>query len=347
LKFKIPRDASVYVAGHRGMVGSAICRKLKSSGFENVIFSVYRTSRNVDKAWSRQGPPAGMTQQIDLRCQDAVNIWFEENRPEYVFLAAAKVGGILANARYPAQFIYDNLAIQTNVIHASYAFGVKRLLSLGSSCIYPRDCPQPIREQYLMNGKLEKTNEAYAIAKIVGLKMCHFYRQQYGCDFRSCMPTNLFGINDNFDLETSHVLPALIRKFHDAKVKGKHEVVVWGTGAPRREFLSVDDFADACLFLMEKDSNDWERIVGEDGFLNVGTGQDVSIRELAEIVRMVVYPGATLTWDTSKPDGTPRKLLDVSVLDSLGWKVHTTLEEGIRNTYRWYQKCLSEDERCE
>ncbi|MEJ2080553.1 MAG: GDP-L-fucose synthase, partial [Acidobacteriota bacterium] len=260
---------------------------------------------------------------------------FEQNRPDYVFLAAAKVGGILANSTYPAQFIYDNLAIQTNVIDGSYRSGDKRLLFLGSSCIYPRDCPQPIKEEYLLTGPLEKTNEAYAIAKIAGLKMCEFYRRQYGCDFIAAMPTNLYGPNDNYNPETSHVLPALIRKFHEARIRNEKEVVVWGTGNPRREFLHVDDLADACLFLME------HFLTGEgDGgrseplFLNVGTGRDLTIRELAENIRDLVHPAVEIRWDPSKPDGTPRKLLDVSRLLALGWRPKTSLGEGLQKESR-------------
>ena len=305
---EIPRSARIYVAGHRGLVGSAILRRLRAEGFSNLLTAT--------------------RDQLDLRDQAAVNYWFRANRPEYVFLVAGTVGGILANSTRPAEFIYDNLMIHATVVHAAHLHGVKRLLYLGSSCIYPRECPQPIREEYLLTGLLEPTNEAYAIAKISGIKLCQAYRRQYGCDFISAMPTNLYGPNDNFDLQSSHVLPALMRKLHDAKVEGRGEMVVWGTGSPRREFLHVDDLADACLFLM--------RHYDEDEHVNVGTGEDLSIRELAETLRDVVYPGVKLTFDPSKPDGMPRKLLDVSRLHSLGWRHRIGLAEGIRGTYQWF-----------
>jgi len=302
------RDARIYVAGHRGLVGSAILRRLKSGRFANVL--------------------TAPKEQLDLRDQAAVGTWFAENRPDYVFLVAGTVGGILANSTRPAEFIYDNLMIHATVVHAAYRCGVRKLLYLGSSCIYPRECPQPIREEYLLTGLLEPTNEPYALAKIAGIKLCQAYRRQYGCDFISAMPTNLYGPNDNFDLESSHVLPALIRKFHEAKLAGRHEVVIWGTGRPRREFLHVDDLADACVFLMERYDGDLH--------INVGTGGDVSIRELAEMVRGVVHPEAELEFDTSKPDGTPRKLLDVSRLHALGWRHRVTLPDGVASTYRWF-----------
>ncbi|HQT94560.1 MAG TPA: GDP-L-fucose synthase [Thermoanaerobaculaceae bacterium] len=307
---QIARNARIYVAGHAGLVGSAIVRRLQAEGFTNVLTA------------SRA--------ELDLRDQAAVDRWFGANRPEYVFLVAGTVGGILANSTRPAEFIYDNMMIHATVVQAAYREGVKKLLYLGSSCIYPRECPQPMKEEYLLTGPLEPTNEPYAVAKIAGIKLCQAYRRQYGCDFISAMPTNLYGPGDNFDLESSHVLPALIRKFHDAKTAGRFEVVVWGTGAPRREFLHVDDLADACLFLMER--------YDEDIHLNVGTGEDLSIRELAEMVAAVVYPEGRLVFDASKPDGTPRKLLDVSRLHALGWRHRIELRAGIEATYSWFRE---------
>lgn len=304
----IAKDARIYVAGHRGLVGSAIVRRLEAEGFTNILTA----SRD----------------QLDLRDQAAVNYWFRANRPEYVFLVAGTVGGIMANSTRPAEFLYDNMMIHATVVHASYLHDVSKLLYLGSSCIYPRLAQQPIDEAQLLAGPLEPTNEAYAIAKIAGIKLCQTYRTQYGCNFISAMPTNLYGPNDNFDLESSHVLPAMIRKFDDAKRSGDRTVEIWGTGSPLREFLHVDDLADACLHLM--------RHYEDDEHINVGTGVDVSIRELAETVRDVVYPEAELVFDTSKPDGTPRKLLDVSKLEQVGWKASTELVDGIRNTYEWY-----------
>lgn len=301
-------DARVFVAGHRGLVGSAIARRLDAEGFSRVSTAT--------------------REQLDLRDQAAVNYWFRANRPEYVFLVAGTVGGILANSTRPAEFIYDNMMIHATVVHAAHLFPVKRLLYLGSSCIYPRDCPQPMKEEHLLSGTLEPTNEPYAIAKIAGIKLCQAYRKQYGSDFISAMPTNLYGPNDNFDLASSHVLPALIRKFHDAKAEGRTEVPIWGTGSPRREFLHVDDLADACLFLMRRyDAAE---------HVNVGTGEDLTIRELAEMVRDIVHPGATLAFDASKPDGTPKKLLDVSRLHALGWRHRIGLREGIESSYRWF-----------
>jgi GDP-L-fucose synthase len=301
-------DARVFVAGHRGLVGSAIVRRLLAEGFSRI--------------------ETATREQLDLRDQAAVNYWFRANRPEYVFLVAGTVGGILANSTRPAEFIYDNMMIHATVVHAAHLFPVRRLLYLGSSCIYPRECPQPMKEEHLLSGHLEPTNEAYAIAKIAGIKLCQAYRSQYGCDFISAMPTNLYGPNDNFDLASSHVLPALIRRFHDAKAEGRREVVVWGTGSPRREFLHVDDLADACVFLMRRyDAAE---------HINVGTGEDLTIRELAETVRDVVHSEARLVFDTSKPDGTPRKLLDVSRLHALGWRHRTSLREGIESAYRWF-----------
>jgi GDP-L-fucose synthase len=301
-------DARVYVAGHGGLVGSAILRRLEAEGFSQVLTAT--------------------REQLDLRDQAAVNYWFRANRPEFVFLVAGTVGGILANSTRPAEFIYDNMMIHATVVHAAHLFPVKRLLYLGSSCIYPRESPQPMREEHLLSGLLEPTNEPYAIAKIAGIKLCQAYRRQYGCDFISAMPTNLYGPNDNFSLTSSHVLPALIRRFHDAKVDGRREVVVWGTGSPRREFLHVDDLADACVFLVR-------RYDAED-HVNVGTGEDLTIRELAEMVRAIVHPGCELVFDTSKPDGTPRKLLDVSRLHALGWRHRIGLREGIERSYRWF-----------
>jgi len=304
----ISKDARIYVAGHAGLVGSAVTRRLRGGGYTNLL-----TAERDD---------------LDLRDQGAVNRWFETNRPEYVFLVAGTVGGILANSARPAEFIYDNLMIHATVVHAAYREGVRKLLYLGSSCIYPRECPQPMKEEYLLTGLLEPTNEPYAVAKIAGIKLCQAYRHQYGCDFISAMPTNLYGPNDNFDLTSSHVLPALIRKFHDAKAEGRGEVVIWGTGSPRREFLHVDDLADACLFIMEYYDRDLH--------INVGTGEDLSILELAEMVQDVVFPEAGLTFDTSKPDGTPRKLLDVSRLHGLGWHHRISLRDGIAATYQWF-----------
>lgn len=304
------RDAKIYIAGHTGMVGSAIVRNLKSKGYTNII------GRTVDE--------------LDLVRQEGVEKFFDEEKPEYIFLAAAKVGGIFANNTYPADFIYNNLMIEANIIHSAYKYNANKLLFLGSSCIYPKMAPQPIKEEYLLTGPLEPTNEAYAIAKISGIELCKFYRRQYGCDFISAMPTNLYGINDNFDLDTSHVLPALIRKFHEAKINRVKQVMMWGTGKPKREFLYVDDLADACVHLMNNYSDEIH--------LNVGTGEDLEIGELARIIKDVVgYEGETIN-DLSKPDGTPRKLLDVSLLESTGWKYSTSLKEGIKKVYDWYLK---------
>lgn len=298
----------IYVAGHTGLVGSAILRRLTAGGFSNILCAT--------------------RDQLDLRDQAAVNYWFRANRPEYVFLVAGTVGGILANSTRPAEFIYDNLMIHGTVVHAAHQFGAKKLLYLGSSCIYPRECPQPIKEEYLLTGPLEETNEPYAIAKIAGIKLCQSYRRQYGSNFISAMPTNLYGPNDNFDLQSSHVLPALIRKFHDAKHLGVADVVIWGTGSPRREFLHVDDLADACLHLM--------RYYDDASHVNVGMGEDLSIEELAEMVREAVYPTARLVFDSTKPDGVPRKLLDVSCLRALGWRHRIELQDGIAQTYQWF-----------
>jgi GDP-L-fucose synthase len=304
----LDRSARIYVAGHRGLVGSAIMRKLEACGFTNVLV----VTRD----------------QLDLRDQAAVNYWFKANRPDYVFLVAGTVGGILANSTRPAEFIYDNLMIHATVVEASRLHGVQRLLYLGSSCVYPRDCPQPIKEQYLLSGPLEPTNEPYAMAKISGIRLCQAYRKQYGCDFISAMPTNLYGPGDNFDPTGSHVVPALLRKFHEAKMTGARRAVVWGSGTPMREFLHVDDLADACLFLMERYDGDEH--------INVGTGEDLSIRELAETIRDIVSPGVRIEFDASKPDGTPRKLLDVSHLHALGWRHKTELREGLASAYEWF-----------
>jgi GDP-L-fucose synthase len=301
-------DARIFVAGHRGLVGSAIMRRLKDVGFSGVLTAT--------------------REQLDLRDQAAVNYWFRANRPEYVILAAGTVGGIVANSTRPAEFIYDNMLIHATVVHAAHMYGVKKLLYLGSSCIYPREAPQPMPEEALLTGPLEPTNEAYAIAKIAGIKLCESYRRQYGCNFISAMPTNLYGPNDNFDLNASHVVPALIRKFHEAKLQGEPRVMIWGTGTPRREFLHVDDLADACLFLMKR--------YDEQRHINVGTGEDLSIRELAEMVKGIVYPQAALEFDTTKPDGMMRKRLDVSRLHALGWRHRIGLQEGIASTYAWF-----------
>jgi GDP-L-fucose synthase len=295
----------IYVAGHRGMVGSSIIRKLDKSGFSNIVTKT--------------------SSELDLRNQQAVNVFFENEKPDYVFLAAAKVGGIMANNTYKAEFLYDNLMIETNIIQAAYKNDVKKLLFLGSSCIYPKLAPQPLKEEYLLSGFLETTNEPYAIAKIAGIKLCEYYREQFGCNYISLMPTNLYGLNDNYDLQNSHVLPALIRKFHTAKITNASSVTLWGTGSPKREFLYVDDLANACLHLMEH--------YNEKQFLNIGTGEDMTIRELAELIKNIVDYNGEITWDTTKPDGTPRKLMDVSKAHSLGWKHEVSLEEGIKKTY--------------
>lgn len=305
---QIQRDARVFVAGHAGLVGSAILRRLQAEGFSNIL-----TARR---------------DQLDLRDQAAVNYWFRANRPDYVFLVAGTVGGIMANSTRPAEFLYDNMLIHGTVVEASHAYDVTKLLYLGSSCIYPRQSTQPITEEQLLTGPLEPTNEAYALAKITGIKLCDSYRQQYGANFISAMPTNLYGPNDNFDLTSSHVLPALMRKFHDAKLSGAETVEIWGTGSPLREFLHVDDLADACLFLMDN--------YDAAGHINVGTGIDQSIRALAELVRDIVHPDAELAFDTSKPDGMPRKCLDVSRLHDLGWRHRIELRDGIESTYHWF-----------
>ena len=306
------KNAKIYVAGHRGMVGSAIFRKLKAEGYTNLVI------RN--------------SQELDLRNQQAVADFFAAEKPDYVFLAAAKVGGIVANNTYRADFLYENLAIQNNVIHQAYLHGVQKLLFLGSSCIYPKLAPQPLKEEYLLTGLLEPTNEPYAIAKIAGIKLCDAYRDQYGCNFISVMPTNLYGYNDNYHPENSHVLPALIRKFHEAKTSGAASVTVWGTGSPLREFLFADDLADACYFLMQE--------YNEAGLVNIGTGLDLSIKDLALLIKEVVGFTGDLVFDTSKPDGTPRKLLDVSKLHTLGWKHRIALQDGLALAYQDFLKKL-------
>lgn len=305
------QSSKIYVAGHKGLVGSAIVRKLQGLGFTNLIS---KTSK-----------------ELDLRNQQAVEAFFFTEQPEYVFLAAARVGGIHANNTYPAEFIYDNLMIEANIINSAYKNGVKKLLFLGSSCIYPKFAPQPMSEHHLLTEELEPTNEPYAIAKIAGIKMCESYNRQYGTNYISVMPTNLYGPNDNFDLETSHVLPALIRKFHEAKISGRPKVEIWGTGTPRREFLHVDDLADACVYLMEK--YDYTEI---GSFVNIGVGEDLTIRELAESIRKVVGYQGELVFNTDKPDGTPQKLLDVSRLHALGWKAGISLDHGLAMTYDWF-----------
>jgi GDP-L-fucose synthase len=304
------KQSKIYIAGHRGMVGSALLRKLKAEGYTNFVLKT--------------------SSELDLRNQSDVRTFFEKEKPEYVFLAAAKVGGIVANNSYKADFIYDNLMIQNNIIHESFNNNVSKLLFLGSSCIYPKLAPQPLKEDYLLTGLLEPTNEPYAIAKIAGIKMCDAYRYQYGCNFISVMPTNLYGPNDNYDLNNSHVLPALIRKVHEAKINNKNEVIVWGTGTPRREFLHADDLADACFYLIQN--------YNEEGFINIGVGEDISIKELAELVKQIIDYKGKLEFDTSKPDGTPRKLLDVSKLHRMGWRAKISLKEGIGKVYSEFIK---------
>lgn len=303
-------NSSIYIAGHNGMVGSALVRELNNTGYNNLVLRSFKD--------------------LDLRNQQAVNEFFEQEKPEYVILAAAKVGGIHANNTYPAEFIYDNLMIEANIIHAAYSNNVRKLLFLGSSCIYPKLAEQPIKEEYLLAGALESTNEAYAIAKITGIELCKFYRRQYGCDFISAMPTNLYGINDNFDLETSHVMPALIRKFHEAKINDSQEVYIWGSGKPRREFLYVDDLARACIHLL--------KVYSDELHVNIGTGEDIEINELAKKIKDVVGYEGNIVNDLSKPDGTPRKLLDVSLLNSLNWKYDVHLGDGIEKVYSWFVK---------
>jgi len=317
------KKSKIYVAGHTGLVGSALIRKFKSEGYSNLI-----TRRH---------------SKLDLIRQSEVEAFFETERPKYVILTAAKVGGIWANNTYPAEFIYSNLAIQTNVIHASWRTGVKRLLFLGSSCIYPRDCPQPMKEEYLLTSPLEPTNEPYAIAKIAGIKMCQSYNRQYGTKFLSIMPTNLYGPNDNFDLETSHVLPAFIRKFHEAKIQKKDSVKIWGSGKPYREFLHVNDLADACIYILSLKSSRYDSTTnGFPPIINIGYGKDISIQNLAELIREIVGFSGIIENDLTKPDGTPRKLLDVQKMMDIGWKHRISLADGIRNTCEWYKKkCIS------
>lgn len=304
------KNSKIYVAGHRGLVGSAIVRALEKEGFTNLVLKTHK--------------------ELDLTNQATVTEFFAQEKPEYVFLSAAKVGGIMANKTHPADFIYNNLTIQTNIIHSAYLNNVKKLLFLGSSCIYPKLCPQPIKEEYLMTGPLEPSNQAYALAKIAGIFMCQSYNEQYGTNFISLMPTNLYGSHDNFDLENSHVLPAMIRKFHDAKVSNAPHVTLWGTGSAQREFLHVDDLAQACLFLMDN--------YNDTTIINVGSGEDVSIKELAEKVKNVVGYEGEMVWDTTKPDGTPRKLLDVSKLHALGWKHEIPFDLGIASAYQWFKE---------
>ena len=313
------KGSKIYVAGHRGLVGSALVKRLRETGYTNVLV---RTSK-----------------ELDLRRQADVDAFFDRERPEYVFLAAAKVGGIIANSTYKAEFIYDNIMIAVNIIHAAHRTRVRKLLNLGSSCIYPKFAPQPMKEEHLLTGALEPTNEPYAIAKIAAIKLCRYYNEQYGTDFLSVMPTNLYGPGDNFDLETSHVLPALIRKFHEAKAAGRPSVTVWGSGSPFREFLFIDDLADACLFLMERYAYPQ---IGE--FINIGTGKDIMIRDVALLVRKIIGFSGDVIYDRAKPDGTPKKLLDVSRINSLGWKARVALEEGILLTYNAFMK-LSDNHR--
>ena len=302
------KNSKIYVAGHRGLVGSAIVRELQKKGYTNIIGKTHK--------------------ELDLMDSMAVENFFEEEKPEYVFLAAAKVGGIYANSTYPADFIYQNLQIQNNVIGSAHKYGVKKLMFLGSSCIYPKMCPQPIKEEYLLSGYLEETNEAYALAKISGLKMCQYFNKQYGTNYISVMPTNLYGPYDNFHPENSHVMPALIRRFHEAKVNNAKEVVVWGSGTPLREFLYSEDMADACIYLMENyEGND---------FFNIGTGKEITIKGLAELIKEVVGYEGEIVWDSTKPDGTPRKLLDVSRLEKAGWKYKMELKDGIKEAYKWF-----------
>lgn len=302
-------DARIYVAGHRGLVGAALVRRLKEKGFENLILV--------------------SSGELDLRDQAAVEAFYRDLRPEYVFVAAAKVGGILVNDSYPAEFLYDNLMIEANLIHGAYRHDVKKLLFLGSTCIYPRMAPQPLKEEYLLTGPLESTNEWYAIAKIAGIKLCQAYSKQYGCRFISVMPTNMYGPGDNFDLKTSHVLPALLRKFHEARIRGDANVTIWGSGTPRREFLHVDDCADACVYLM--------KVYEESDIINIGVGEDISVHDLALLIKSVVGYTGGIVYDRSRPDGTPRKLVDISKIRYAGWSPTITLEEGIRSTYDWYQ----------
>ena len=315
------KHAKIFIAGHRGMVGSALVRRLQAEGYSNLLLR--------------------RRAELDLRNQTAVEVFFREEQPEYVFLAAATVGGIMANSSYKAEFIYDNLMIQTNIIHNSWLNNVKRLLFLGSTCIYPKNAPQPIKEEYFLTSPLEPSNDAYAIAKIAGIYQCRSYNQQYGTKYLAAMPNNLYGTNDNFNLEKSHVLPALIRKIHEAKVAGNQTVTVWGSGSPLREFLHVDDLAEACLFLMNLEDAGYNGILNDvaaPALINVGSGEEVTIRDLALLIKRVVGFEGDLLFDASKPDGTPRKLADTSRINALGWRHRVGLEEGICDTYRWYQE---------
>ncbi len=312
------KDSKIYVAGHRGLVGSALIRALEGAGYTNIITRTH--------------------EELDLTRQADVEQFFASEKPEYVFLAAAKVGGILANNTYPAEFIYENLVIETNVVENAKKNSVKKLLFLGSSCIYPKFAEQPMKEEYLLTGKIEPTNEPYALAKIAGIKLCQSYNRQYGTNFIAVMPTNLYGPNDNFDLTSSHVLPALIRRFHEAKISGAKEVTAWGTGSPKREFLHVDDMASACLYAMNNFNPTKEENEKGEMFLNVGTGSDISIKELTEMVKDVVGFEGEVVWDTTKPDGAPRKLLDVSKMETLGWKSKIELTDGVKTTYQWFLK---------
>ncbi len=310
----------IYVAGHRGLVGSAIVRQLEARGCKNLLLRTHR--------------------ELDLTNQSAVQHFFAQERPEMVVLAAAKVGGILSNSMYPGEFIYENLMIQSNIIHWSWENGVKRLLFLGSSCIYPKLAPQPLKEKYLLSGPLEPTNDAYAVAKIAGIKMCESYNRQFGTHYLSLMPTNLYGPGDNFDLQKSHVLPALIRKFHEARESGNLAAEVWGTGSPRREFLHVDDLADACIHILQMEDMPYHELVSQlqPCLINIGTGRDITIRELAELVQEIVGYEGKIVFDTDKPDGTPQKLLDTARMDSLGWKAKISLRQGLADTYQWYKQ---------
>lgn len=316
-ELEIPKDGRIYVAGHRGLVGSAIVRALRRSGYKNLLL------------FTRA--------ELDLLDQTAVRHFFKEEGPEYIFMAAAKVGGIWANKTFPAEFIFENLTIETNVIHEAWKAKTKRLLFLGSSCIYPRECPQPIKEEYLLSGPMEPTNEHYAISKIAGIKLCDSYYSQYGVDFRSVMPANLYGPHDNFDLENSHVIPALIRKFHEANISNEPAVEAWGTGKPRREFLHVDDMAKACLYVMSLDCKTYAALVSTGiSHINIGTGEDVTIAELAELLKKVTGFKGEVVFNSEKPDGMPRKLLDISRIRALGWHHEISMEEGLADTYRWY-----------
>ncbi|TAN34211.1 GDP-L-fucose synthase [Patescibacteria group bacterium] len=311
------KNAKVYVAGHRGLVGSALVSRLRAEGFGNFLLKTH--------------------QELDLREQKAVNDFFAAEKPEYVFLAAAKVGGIGANNTYPADFIYNNLAIQNNVIHASYIYNVRKLLFLGSACIYPKVCQLPIKEEYLLSGPLEPTNEPYAVAKIAGLKMCQSYNRQYGANFIAVMPANLYGPGDNFDLQNSHVIPALLRKFHEAKTSGEKKVTLWGTGAPWREFLHADDMADGCIFLMEHFNPTKEQNERGEIFANLGMGQDITIKDLAELIQKITGYEGKIEWDPAKPDGVFRRTLDISRIRALGWRHKIELDQGLKTTYDWYQ----------